>query len=130
MAAGTGTRWRRARCALLAALAVAGCSDAPRTPRAPVACADLRELRDLAPQLAVVTNPRTGNSLEYVVVGDGAISDEVGVFFPGQSGMMPAQMITNVAASPQIADTAAYSPLENGPVSLCHGYRLLLFDYA
>lgn len=98
-----------------------------------MACAELTTLRDLAPRLALVENPRTGNTLEYVVVGDGAADDQVLVFFPGTGGVLadwPAQMITNAAASPRIVDTAAYDPLQDGPVSLCHDHRLLLFDYA
>jgi pimeloyl-ACP methyl ester carboxylesterase len=39
-------------------------------------------------------------------------------------------MITNARTSPGIVETESYSPLEDGDISLCHGYRLLLFDYA
>ena len=41
----------------------------------------------------------------------------------------PVQMLTNRRHSPKIADTLAYVPSENGPISLRHDYRLVLFDY-
>ena len=52
--------------------------------------------------------------------------------FNGTGGIFPdwpVQMITNSAYSPKIAETAAYNPDEDGDVSLCHDYRLVLFDY-
>jgi pimeloyl-ACP methyl ester carboxylesterase len=98
----------------------------------PVACASLRTLRDLGSRLTLFTNPRTGNKLEYLVVGDGPISDEVIVMFNGTAGVLsdwPIQMITNSAASPLIANTHTYEKAEDGTISLCHDYRLVLFDY-
>ena len=97
-----------------------------------VSCASLTRLRDLGPQLRLFTNPRTGDQLEYIVVGDGAMSNDLLVMFNGTGGILsdwPIQMITNAAASPKILTTAAYSPSEDGPISLCHDFRLLLFDY-
>jgi pimeloyl-ACP methyl ester carboxylesterase len=115
-------------------LGALGCSSSSSDGhRTPVACADLASLRDLGSQLSVVTNTRTGNSLEYIVVGDGASSDELIVMFPGTGGILPdwpTQMITNATISPKIVDTESYNALENAAVSLCHSYRLLLFDYA
>src|SRR5262249_39814991 len=83
--------------------------------------------------LSLVENARTGNALEYIVVGDAAASDQVIVFFNGTGGILPdwpTQMITNARTSPGIVATESYNPLEDGDVSLCHGYRLLLFDSA
>jgi pimeloyl-ACP methyl ester carboxylesterase len=54
------------------------------------------------------------------------------VVFNGTGGIFPdwpVQMITNSAYSPKIAETAAYNPDKDGDVSLCHDYRLVLFDY-
>ena len=115
-------------------LATIGCSSSGSGGHSmPVACADLTSLRELGPDLAVVKNDRTGNSLEYIIVGDGADSREVIVMFPGTGGILPdwpTQMITNATVSPGIVDTESYNPQENTDVSLCHSYRLLLFDYA
>jgi pimeloyl-ACP methyl ester carboxylesterase len=126
--------WTTARLAVTLSILLAGCSSSGSgAPHAAVACADLRELRDLGSQLVLVENPRTGNTLEYIVVGDGADSDEVLVLFPGTAGILPdwpTQMITNATASPRIVDTPSYDPQQNADVSLCHSYRLLLFDYA
>jgi pimeloyl-ACP methyl ester carboxylesterase len=121
--------------ALLAAnqAAVAGPADPVRTTfRQPVACKDLRTLRELRSQLHAARNPRTGNTLYYVVIGDAAKSDELLIFFNGTGGILPdwpVQMLTNRRHSPKIVDTLAYVPSENGPISLCHDYRLVLFDY-
>ena len=41
----------------------------------------------------------------------------------------PVQMLTNSRYSPGIAHTLAYSAAEDGPISLCHDYRLVLVDY-
>jgi pimeloyl-ACP methyl ester carboxylesterase len=38
-------------------------------------------------------------------------------------------MLTNKRYSPKIVDTLAYVASEDGPISLCHDYRLVLFDY-
>lgn len=113
--------------------AAAGPAESVRTAsRQPVACKDLRTLRELRTQLQVARNPRTGNTLYYVVIGDAAKSDELLIFFNGTGGILPdwpVQMLTNKRYSPEIVDTLAYVPSENGPISLCHDYRLVLFDY-
>ena len=52
--------------------------------------------------------------------------------FNGTGGILPdwpVQMLTNSRYSPRIAHTLAYSAAEDGPISLCHDYRLVLFDY-
>jgi len=98
----------------------------------PVACSALTTLRALAPKLTKFTNYRTGDSMEYVVVGDGAFSNDVLVMFNGTSGILPdwpIQMITNSATSPKIVKTPAYEQSEDGLISICHDYRLVLFDY-
>ncbi|PTL79590.1 alpha/beta fold hydrolase [Vitiosangium sp. GDMCC 1.1324] len=100
--------------------------------KSPVACKDIETLRALWRQASVAKNARTGHSLEYVVIGDGARSDELVLMFNGTGGVFsdwPAQMLTNVAQSPEIARTGAYSRDEESAVSLCHDYRLVLFDY-
>ena len=82
--------------------------------------------------LSVATNPRTGYAIEYAVIGDGAASDELIVMFNGTGGIFPdwpVQMITNSAYSPKISGTTAYNSDEDREVSLCHDYRLVLFDY-
>jgi pimeloyl-ACP methyl ester carboxylesterase len=38
-------------------------------------------------------------------------------------------MITNSTYRPKIASTAGYRAKQNGSVSLCHDYRIVLFDY-
>lgn len=98
----------------------------------PVACSSLTTLRDLAPELTYFTNPRTGDSVDYLVIGDAAVSDDLIVMFNGTGGILPdwpIQMITNSAASPQIVSTPAYSAAEDGTISICHDYRLVMFDY-
>jgi hypothetical protein len=78
------------------------------------------------------TNSRTGDLVEYLLIGDAASSNQILVFFNGTSQIIPdwpTQMITNKASSPLIALTPIYSASEDGPVSLCHNYRLLFFDY-
>ena len=120
--------------ALVSTLALA-CAGVPaRTgpaTRAPEACKDLKTLRELQRTLSRVTNPRTGHTLQYTVVGDGAASGELVLLFNGTGGIFPdwpTQMITNKAQSPEITRTDAYNPEEESPVSLCHDYRLVLFD--
>jgi len=110
----------------------------------PIACADLSKLSDLGKSdLQQVTNARTGDTLNYVVIGDGAtgssishgsvVTDaEVLVLFPGTSGIMPdwpIQMITNSTYSPDIRKTPGYTRDQDGSISLCHDYYLVLFDY-
>lgn len=98
----------------------------------PVACSQLETLRGLRREMSLSTNPRTGHSLEYIVIGDGAKSNELILMFNGTGGVFadwPTQMITNKAQSPKIARTLAYRSDEDGPSSLCHDYRLVLFDY-
>lgn len=126
---------------LLASLALA-CAHAPRSPpdtaapsserHSPVACKDLSTLRELRQTLSQAKNPRTGHTLEYTVIGDGAASDELVLFFNGTGGILPdwpMQLLTNRAHSPGIAHTGAFNADEESPVSLCHDYRLVLFDY-
>ena len=99
--------------------------------RHPVPCSAIRNLRELGPELTFFTNPRTGDELEYIVIGDAAATDELLVMFPGTGQTLadwPVQMLTNARQSPQIADTLAYSRSEDGAASLCHNYRILLFD--
>ncbi|HTA40426.1 MAG TPA: alpha/beta hydrolase [Candidatus Acidoferrales bacterium] len=103
-----------------------------RSREAPVACRDLRSMRELNRDLRVVKNPRTGDSLEYAVVGEGAKRDEVLVFFPGTGQTIadwPMQMITNSKYSPNIVRAIGYRAGEDATVSLCHEYRLVFFDY-
>jgi pimeloyl-ACP methyl ester carboxylesterase len=98
----------------------------------PVDCASLRALRDLGDELVLIKNPRTGDSLDYVVVGDAALNSQLVVMFNGTGTILtdwPIQMITNKTYSPKIVNTNAYLPSQNGPISLCHNYRLVLFDY-
>jgi pimeloyl-ACP methyl ester carboxylesterase len=97
-----------------------------------VACKDLETLRGLRRHASVVTNARTGHSLEYVVIGDGAKSDKLVLMFNGTGGIYPdwpIQMLTNGASSPEIVRTGVYSRDDEAAVSLCHDYRLVLFDY-
>lgn|GEM_PF-2421994 len=119
-------------------MAVAGCGGSgssappPAPPAVPVSCASLTTLRDFGSHLSLFTNPRTGDELEYVVVGDGAKSNDLVVMFNGTSEVMadwPILMLTNSQASPKIVATDAYTLTQDGPISLCHDYRLLLFDY-
>ena len=82
-------------------------------------------------ELTFLTNKRTGDELEYIVIGDGADSDDVLVMFPGTGQTLadwPLQMLTNAKYSPRMARTPAYASVEDGAVSLCHSYRILLFD--
>ena len=114
------------------AVATESAGTQPATFRQPVACKDLRTLRELRSQLSPVRNPRTGNTLYYAVVGDAARSSELLVLFNGTGGILPdwpVQMLTNSRYSPRIVRTLAYSAAEDGPISLCHDYRLVLFDY-
>jgi pimeloyl-ACP methyl ester carboxylesterase len=101
-------------------------------PQSPTPCSAIGELRALAPQLTLFTNPRTGDELEYTVIGDGADSDEVIVMFPGTGSILPdwpVQMLTNSASSPLITQNFTYSPAEDGVISLCHSHHIVLFDY-
>jgi len=98
----------------------------------PVPCSALGELRDQASNLIYLTNPSTGDKVDYVVIGDAAASNDVLVMFPGTGEIIPdwpLQMITNSTYSPNIVDTLGYRAIEDGPISLCHNYRLLFFDY-
>lgn len=122
---------------LLAAAALTGCSSPSRAPVASpvasaVACGQLSTLRALHGQLQVAKNAATGNAIEYLVVGDGARSNDVLVYFPGTGQMVPGwpiQLITNRKYSPRIARTPGYRREEDGSLSLCHDYRLAFFDY-
>jgi hypothetical protein len=83
----TGHRGAAAITAALMLLAGVGCSSSGSdAQRAPISCADLTSLRDLGSSLSLVKNPHTGNTLEYIVIGDGADSDELIAFFPGTGG--------------------------------------------
>lgn len=98
----------------------------------PVSCQDLTNLRSLGDKLTTVENKRTGDTLNYIVIGDGALSDELIVMFNGTGGVLadwPVQLITNRFASPQIVNDKGYSPNQNTVFSLCQAYRLVLFDY-
>jgi pimeloyl-ACP methyl ester carboxylesterase len=134
---------RRSFAAGIAALLMAGCSASPQLPStsfavsnatnaAPIPCNQIRTLRQLHRNLTVFTNSRTGDAVEYLVAGDGAVSNDLLVLFPGTAQTMagwPVQLITNARYSPKIVGTETYKASENGAVSLCHNYRLLLFDY-
>ncbi len=70
--------------------------------------------------------------LEYLVMGDGARSNDVLVMFPGTGQILsgwPVQLLTNSRYSPEIVNAPAYRRSEDGNVSLCHDYRIVLFDY-
>ncbi len=100
--------------------------------KSPVACKELETLRALREELSVVTNARTGHSQQYTVVGDGARSSELILLFNGTGGILsdwPIQMLTNAAQSPKIARTGIFDSAQDGAISLCHDYRLVLFDY-
>jgi pimeloyl-ACP methyl ester carboxylesterase len=89
-----------------------------------VACKDLTTLR--------AAHAATGDSMEYLVVGDGAASKDVLLLFPGTGQTIagwPSQLITNARYSPKIVKTSGYKASENGVVSLCHNYRLVFVDY-
>lgn len=97
-----------------------------------IPCSQLETLRQLHLRLKVYKNPSTGDSLEYFVVGDGALSKDVLAMFPGTGQTIadwPAQLITNSQYSPKIVHSVGYQKSEDGPVSLCHNYRLVFFDY-
>lgn len=117
---------------LAAALAAILCVAPGAFAAAPIPCSQLQALRDLGPDLTDVTNPRTGDKLEYTLVGDAAVSSDVLVFFNGTGQIIPdwpIQMITNSTYSPDIVNDIGYRASEDGPVSLCHDYYLLFFDY-
>jgi pimeloyl-ACP methyl ester carboxylesterase len=99
----------------------------------PVPCKNLTTLRALKDNLQTVSNPRTGDVMEYLVIGDGAASaDDLIVMFNGTGGVLadwPVQMLTNTKDSPRIRSTGMYSPAEDGDISLCHNYHIVLFDY-
>lgn len=101
--------------------------------QSPIPCANLSKLRNLAtdPGLTYFTNPRTGDQLDYVVIGDAAKSDELLVMFDGTSAILPdwpEQMFTNSMWSPLIKHNSDYDPAEDGDVSICHDYRIVFFD--
>lgn len=103
----------------------------PSSSSAVVPCSAIGELRDLGTALTYVTNPRTGDTLEYTIIGDAAVSKDVLVMFTGTGQIMtgwPVQMLTNSQYSPKIVASSQYDALEDGPVSLCHNYRIALFD--
>jgi pimeloyl-ACP methyl ester carboxylesterase len=89
-------------------------------------------MRELGTHLEVIKNSKTGDSLEYVVVGDAAKSGQIIVLFPGTGQTLadwPTQLITNSKYSPKIKGTIGYRADQDGPNSLCHNYRLVMFDY-
>lgn len=99
--------------------------------RSAIPCRAIRNLRELGPKLSFFTNTRTGDVLEYTVIGDAARSNDVLVMFPGTGQTLPdwpLQMLTNAKYSPLIRTTLAYMQSQDGSVSLCHSYRILLFD--
>jgi hypothetical protein len=55
----------------------------------PIPCSALTELRDMAPQLKSFTNKRTGDTVDYLVMGDAAMSDDVIVMFNGTGEIVP-----------------------------------------
>lgn len=112
--------------------------------KAPVACSALTELYALgATDLNIVTNTRTGDSLHYTVIGNGAsgtkhivghkaTNAQVLVFLPGNNGIFPdwpLQLLTNSTASPNIKTSLTYKPKQDGSVSLCDDFYIVLFDY-
>lgn len=137
-------RIRKLRCCLaLAALVASGCSNAatpatpsvvpsPPRPAGAIPCNQLQTLRQLNRRIAVFQNPGTGDSVEYLVIGDAAVSNDLLLMFPGTGQILagwPSQLITNARYSPEITKSIGYKASEDGRVSLCHNYRLLLFDY-
>ncbi|HVA34461.1 MAG TPA: alpha/beta hydrolase [Candidatus Baltobacteraceae bacterium] len=95
-------------------------------------CSQLSTLRALHRDLVYLRNPRTGDGVEYLVVGDGAKGNDVLVYFPGTGQILPgwpAQLITNSTYSPKIASVPGFRKNQDGKVSLCHDYRLVFFDY-
>ncbi|HTU82876.1 MAG TPA: hypothetical protein VMF61_12140 [Candidatus Acidoferrales bacterium] len=98
----------------------------------PVPCSALTTIRALHRQIEYVTDSATGDELEYLVIGDGARTKDVLVFFPGTGQIMtgwPIQMITNTRYSPKIAGDYGFDKSQDGSASLCHDYHLVLFDY-
>ena len=57
--------------------------------RSAIPCSEITTLRELGSKLTFVINKRTGDELEYIVIGDGADSDEVLVMFPGRARRWP-----------------------------------------
>jgi hypothetical protein len=55
----------------------------------PVACSAIGALRDLRSSLQYANNSSTGDTMDYVVVGDGAKSADVLVMFPGTGQILP-----------------------------------------
>ena len=99
---------------------------------APIPCSEISTLRALGRKMSYVKNRSTGDTLEYLVVGDGAASGDVLVYFPGTGQIVPGwptQLITNSTYSPNIVKDPAYRKSQDGTVSLCHDYRLVFFDY-
>jgi hypothetical protein len=97
-----------------------------------IPCSNVQDLRSLGTSLAQVTNSSTHDTMEYTIIGDGALSSDVLVMFPGTGQIMtgwPVQLLTNATYSPLITKSVTYDPLEDGSVSLCHDYRIVLFDY-
>jgi hypothetical protein len=68
---------------LLVALIVAGCSNSGSVSGAAparatvVRCSEVRTLRQLRDRLSVATNARTGDSVEYLVIGDAERSNDL-----------------------------------------------------
>ena len=137
------------RAAVLTMLAAAGCASsmplggsqlagapafragAKASPK-PVPCSQFTTLRELHREMSYVKNPRTGDTLEYVVLGDGAKSNDVLVYFPGTGQIIPGwptELIANSKYSPNIVNAPDYRKSQDGNVSLCHDYRLVFFDY-
>ncbi len=120
-------------CAFAAGCGSSGSSGSSSHPKyQAVACSDLTTLRSLGDRFETVTNSRTGDTLDYLVIGDGALSNELLVMFNGTGEIAPdwpMQMITNKKYSPKIVHTLDYRRYEDGPISLCHDYRLVIFDY-
>ena len=104
----------------------------PEQRLAPTSCAEVETLRRLSDTTTSVTNSATDHTLRYAVIGDGARGDDVILFFNGTGGILPdwpVQMLTNQSASPKIASTPVFNAAEDGQTSLCHDFRLVLFDY-
>jgi hypothetical protein len=97
-----------------------------------VPCSRLQSLRKLHADLNYAKNPSTGDTLEYLVLGDAAVSGDLILMFPGTGQIVPdwpVQMISNSTYSPSIVKSDGYKKSENGNVSLCHDYRMVFFDY-
>lgn len=98
----------------------------------PVPCSQVSTLNALHRDIRYAKNAATGDTLEYLVVGDGAKSSDVLVYFPGTGQIIPgwpAELFTNGTYSPKIVGTMGYRKSQDGSVSLCHDYRLVFFDY-